>query len=62
MPFALDEKYLRSAEEKLGAKLPDSYRRATMAASGGEVASNVEHWYLYTDHGQHRQEASCTHV
>jgi hypothetical protein len=47
MPFTLDEKYLRSAEEKLGAKLPDSYRRAMMAANGGEVASDLDDWYLY---------------
>jgi hypothetical protein len=47
MPFTLDEKYLQSAEEKLGAKLPDSYRRAMMAANGGEVASSLEDWYLY---------------
>lgn len=47
MPFTLDDEYLRSAEEKLGAKLPDSYRRAMMAANGGEVAGDVEDWYLY---------------
>jgi len=47
MPFTLDDKYVRSAEEKLGSKLPDSYRQAMMAANGGEVASNSESWYLY---------------
>ena len=47
MPFTLDDKYLQSAEEKLGAKLPDSYRRAMMAANGGEVASDHDDWYLY---------------
>ena len=47
MPFTLDDKYLRSAEDKLGAKLPDSYRRAMMAANGGEVASGLDDWYLY---------------
>ena len=47
MPFNLDEKYLQSAEEKLGAKLPDSYRGAMIVANGGEVASTLEDWYLY---------------
>jgi hypothetical protein len=47
VPFTLDDKYLRSAEEKLGAKLPDSYRRAMMAENGGEVASGLDDWYLY---------------
>jgi hypothetical protein len=47
MPFTLDDKYLQSAEEKLGAKLPDSYRRAMMAANGGEVVCNFESWFLY---------------
>jgi hypothetical protein len=42
MPFPLDDKYLRSAEEELGAKLPDGYRRAMMAANGGEVAGDVD--------------------
>jgi hypothetical protein len=47
MPFTLDDKYLRAAEEKLGAKLPDSYRRAMMVGNGGEVATDSEDWYLY---------------
>ena len=47
MPFTLDDKFLLSAEEKLGAKLPDSYRQAMMAANGGEVASGLDDWYLY---------------
>ena len=47
MRFTLDDKFLLSAEEKLGAKLPDSYRQAMMAANGGEVASGLDDWYLY---------------
>jgi hypothetical protein len=47
MPFPLDDKFLRSAEEKLGAKLPDSYRLAMTAANGGEVAGDLDDWYLY---------------
>ena len=47
MPFTLDDKFLLSAEEKLGAKLPESYRQAMMAANGGEVASGLDDWYLY---------------
>jgi hypothetical protein len=47
MPFTLDDKFLLSAEQKLGAKLPDSYRQAMMAANGGAVASGLDDWYLY---------------
>lgn len=46
MPFTLDEKYLRP-EEKLRARLPDSYRRAMMASNGGDVTSELEDWHLY---------------
>lgn len=47
MPFNLDDEHVRTAEGKLGGKLPDSYRRAMMAANGGEVATDLEDWYLY---------------
>ena len=47
MPFTLDDKYLQCAEQQLGAKLPDSYRRAMKAANGGEIAGKLEDWYLY---------------
>lgn len=47
MPFNLDEKYLQSAEETLGARLPDSYRRAMVVANGGEVSTASDDWYLY---------------
>lgn len=47
MPFTLDEIHLKRTEDKLGALLPDSYRRAMMVANGGEVGSNAEDWYLY---------------
>lgn len=47
MPFSLDENQLHVAEQKLGARLPDGYRRAMMAANGGEVIGNLEDWYLY---------------
>lgn len=47
MPFNLDEKYLQRAEEELGAKLPDSYRRAMIVANGGEVVNTLDDWYLY---------------
>lgn len=47
MPFTLDEKYLHIAEDKLGARLPDSYRRAMTAANGGEITGDLEDWVLY---------------
>lgn len=48
MPFTLDDKHLRATEEKLGAKLPDSYRRAMMVANGGVVTTDSEDWYLHS--------------
>lgn len=47
MPFPLEEKYLLAAEEKLGARLPESYRRALMAQNGGELALGDDDWQLY---------------
>lgn len=37
MPFDLDEKFIIAAEERLGARLPASYRRKMMENNGGAV-------------------------
>lgn len=47
MAFDLSESYVAQAEVKLGARLPESYRRAMMEANGGEVATDEEDWQLY---------------
>lgn len=47
MPFTLDERHVLEAEEKLGASLPQSYRKAMMAENGGELLGIAEGWNLY---------------
>lgn len=47
MPFALDEMFVRRAEEQLGAALPDSYRRRMMAKNGGGLNRGADDWTLY---------------
>ena len=47
MAFALHETLIQKAEEKLGARLPDSYRRAMMAGNGGELTGLDDDWFLY---------------
>lgn len=50
MPFPLDECHVRSAEDKLGARLPESYRSAMMAENGGELRGIAQGWNLYPIH------------
>ncbi len=47
MPFDLDEKYIIQTEEKLGARLPESYRTAMMADNGGEISTDEDDWEQY---------------
>jgi hypothetical protein len=47
MPFDLDERFIVAAEEKLGAKLPYSYRQAMMKGNGGAVLADGDVWHLY---------------
>jgi hypothetical protein len=47
MPFELDKRFVRNAEEKLGATLPASYCSAMMAANGGELRGMAAGWNLY---------------
>jgi len=44
MPFDLAERFIKAAEEKLGAPLPHSYRQAMMASNGGDVAAYNDIW------------------
>ena len=47
MPFNLAERFIRAAEEELGAPLPHPYRQAMMASNGGEVAAYDAVWNLH---------------
>jgi len=47
MPFDLAERFIKAAEEKLGAPLPHSYRQAMMASNGGDVAAYNDIWNLH---------------
>jgi hypothetical protein len=47
VPFDLNENYVVQAEEKLSARLPESYRCAMIVANGGEVATEEDDWRLY---------------
>jgi len=47
VPFNLAERFIRAAEEELGAPLPHPYRQAMMASNGGEVAAYDAVWNLH---------------
>ena len=47
MPFNLAERFIRAAEEELGAPLPHPYRQAMIASNGGEVAAYDAVWNLH---------------
>jgi hypothetical protein len=47
MPFDPAERFIRAAEEELGAPLPHSYRQVMMASNGGDVAAYSDVWNLY---------------
>lgn len=44
MPFAVDGKFVSEAEEKLGVKLPESYRNAMITENGGQVVVASDRW------------------
>jgi len=47
MPFDLDERYVRAAEQALGVSFPTTYRLAMMRSNGGTVATESDYWELY---------------
>jgi hypothetical protein len=47
MPFDLAESFVLAAERQLGARLPESYRKALCRANGGELEVSDEDWQLY---------------
>lgn len=47
MPFQVDERSVKSAEETLGVKFPLSYREKMKRHNGGEIYVDSECWTLY---------------
>lgn len=47
MAFDLEEKFLQAAEQKLGARLPASYRLAMLENNGGEIDTERDLWVLH---------------
>ena len=47
MPFELEERFVITAEQKLGASLPYSYRQAMMTSNGGQVLVDDDVWDLH---------------
>jgi hypothetical protein len=47
VPFELDERFIIAAEQRLGASLPYSYRRAMMTSNGGQVYAYDDVWNLH---------------
>jgi len=65
MPFSLDESFIVAAEEKLGAKLPYSYRHAMMKGNGGAVHADGDYWHLYPildNSDRNRLKRSCNDI
>ena len=47
MPFNLKESYVVVAGQDLGARFPESYRRAIQLANGGEIDAAQDNWQLH---------------
>lgn len=47
MPFDLAESFILAAEQKLGAKLPESYRSSMLRENGGELETEEDAWQQY---------------
>ena len=47
MPVDLHESFVLAAEQALGARLPESYRRAMLRSNGGELEARGEEWVQY---------------
>lgn len=47
MPFPVDSKYIRDAEEKLSTTFPSMFKGRMIGENGGSVEGNAEVWFLY---------------
>lgn len=65
MPFPLSEAELMKTEEALGARLPESYRKAMMKNNGGSVEAYDEIWDLFPIRDQSSKKLisrTCNHI
>ena len=65
LPFPVDERWLRQAEQSLGRLLPDSYRERMMRDNGGEIQAAGDTWLLYPVYDQSdrkRIKRTCNHI
>ena len=65
MPFPVDERWIREAEEALGRRLPDSYRERMMRDNGGEFDTAGDTWALYPVYDRSdrkRIKRTCNHL
>ena len=46
MAFNVSEEFVKAAEEVLGARLPESYRKSMQVENGGEVEAMSDYWTL----------------
>ena len=47
MAFPVDDKFIRDAEEKLGIRLPNSYKGWVRLDNGGQIGAMDETWQLF---------------
>ena len=65
MPFNLSEEQLEKTEEKLGAKLPEAYRKSMMLENGGEAKTVDDDWEFYPildTSDRKRISRTCNHI
>ena len=47
MPFPVDDKFVRAAEEKLGVTFPAAFRAGICAMNGGTIDTGTDSWRLF---------------
>ena len=65
MAFNLDEKYVKEAEEELGAILPLNYKKIMQKSNGGCVIDKEEYWELFPifdKSTKKRVSRTCNHI
>lgn len=65
MPFSLDIRFVKRAEEKLGRRLPPDYVTRMCFDNGGEVQIDSETWSLYPildDGDRKRLKRACNDI
>ena len=65
MPFPLDEKWIRAAEEALGKSLPDDYKGRLIRDNGGELEAEGDIWFLHPildQSDRKRVKRTCNHI